>query len=57
MSEKSMNIVKSVGVGMALGAAAGMLFKPQKKTGKRIVSDAVKALGDVTESICDMMGW
>ncbi len=57
MSEKSMNIVKSVGVGMALGAAAGMLLKPQKKTGKRIVSDAVKALGDVTESICDMMGW
>ena len=57
MSAKSMNIVKSVGIGMALGAAAGMLLKPQKKTGKRIVSDAVKAFGDVTESVCDFMGW
>ena len=57
MSEKSMNIVKSVGVGMALGAAAGMLLKPQKKTGKRIVSDAVKALGDVSPNDAALVGY
>lgn len=54
---QTMNIVKGVGVGMALGAAAGMLLKPQKKSGKRILSDAVKAVSDVTESIGDFMGW
>ena len=57
MSAKSMNIVKSVGIGMALGAAAGMLLKPQKKTGKRIVSDAMKSIGDMAESISEFMGW
>lgn len=54
---QTMNIVKGVGVGMALGAAAGMLLKPQKKSGKRILSDAMKAVSDVTESIGDLMGW
>ncbi|MBQ9045185.1 MAG: YtxH domain-containing protein [Oscillospiraceae bacterium] len=56
-STQTMNIVKGVGIGMALGAAAGMLLKPQKKTGKRIVSDAMQAVGNLTESICDVMGW
>ena len=56
-STQAMNIAKGVGIGMALGAAAGMLLKPQKKTGKRVVSDAMKAFGDVAESISDFMGW
>ena len=42
---------------MAVGAAAGMLLKPQKKTGKRIVSDAMKSIGDMAESISEFMGW
>ena len=57
MSAKSMNMIKSIGVGMAIGAAAGMLLKPQKKTGKRVVSDAMKSIGDMAESISDFMGW
>ena len=57
MSAKSMNMIKSIGVGMAIGAAAGMLLKPQKKTGKRVVSDAMKSIGDIAESISDFMGW
>ena len=52
-----MNIVKGVGIGMALGAAAGMMLKPQKKSGKRMVSDAMKSIGDMAESISDFMGW
>ena len=44
-------------IGMAVGAAAGMLLKPQKKTGKRIVSDAMKSIGDMAESISEFMGW
>ena len=54
---QTMNVVKGVGIGMALGAAAGMMLKPQKKTGKRIVSDAIKAVGDMAESVSDFMGW
>ena len=57
MSAKSMNMIKSIGVGMAIGAAAGMLLKPQKKSGKRVVSDAMKSIGDMAESISDFMGW
>ena len=57
MSAKSMNMIKSIGVGMAIGAAAGMLQKPQKKSGKRVVSDAMKSIGDMAESISDFMGW
>ena len=47
----------AAGIGMAVGAAAGMLLKPQKKTGKRIVSDAMKSIGDMAESISEFMGW
>ena len=54
---QAMNIVKGVGIGMALGAAAGMMLKPQKKSGKRMVSDAMKSIGDMAESISDYMGW
>ncbi len=54
---QAMNIVKGVGIGMALGAAAGMMLKPQKKSGKRMVSDAMKSIGDMAESISDFMGW
>ena len=56
-STQAMDIAKGVGIGMALGAAAGMLLKPQKKTGKRVVSDAMKSIGDIAESISDFMGW
>ena len=54
---QAMNLVKGVGIGMALGAAAGMMLKPQKKSGKRMVSDAMKSIGDMAESISDFMGW
>ena len=57
MSAKSMNMIKSIGVSMAIGAAAGMLLKPQKKTGKRVVSDAMKSIGDMAEAVSDFMGW
>ena len=57
MSAKSMNMIKSIGVGMAIGAAAGMLLKPQKKSGKRVVSDAMKSIGDMAEAVSDFMGW
>ena len=57
MSAKSMNMIKSIGVGMAIGAAAGMLLKPQKKTGKRVVSDAMKSIGDMAVAVSDFMGW
>ena len=54
---QTMNIAKGIGIGMAVGSAAGMLLKPQKKTGKRIVSDAMKSIGDMAESISEFMGW
>lgn len=52
-----MQFAKGMGVGLVVGATAGMVIKPKKKSGKKVISDAVKAVGDITETICDTMGW
>lgn len=52
-----MQFAKGMGIGLVVGATAGMVMKPKKKSGKKLVSDAVKAVGDITETICDTMGW
>lgn len=57
---KHMNQVqfaKGLGVGLVVGTTAGMMMKSRKKSGKKVISDAVKAVGDITETICDTMGW
>lgn len=47
------NFVKGMGIGMALGAAAGMaLSTPQKKT-KNVVGKALKAAGELADNISD----
>ena len=46
-----------LGVGMAVGAAAGLMMQPQKKRANGIVSDAVRTVSDVTDTIRDTMGW
>ena len=51
------NFAKGVGVGMAVGAAAGLMMQPQKKRANGIVADAVRTVSDVTDTIRDTMGW
>lgn len=48
---------KGMGVGMAVGAAAGLMMQPQKKHANGIVADAVRTVSDVTDTIRDTMGW
>ena len=51
------NFAKGVGVGMAVGAAAGLMMQPQKKRANGIVADAVRTVSDVTDTIRETMGW
>jgi len=54
---KTASFFKGVGVGMALGAAAGMLATPQsrKKIMKSKAGKAIHAIGDIVENISDMI--
>lgn len=56
-SMSRMQFAKGMGIGLVVGATAGMCMKPKKRSGKKLVTDAVKAVGDITETICDTMGW
>lgn len=56
MNQK-MNLLKGIGLGMAMGAGVGMLFAPQKKSAKRTVSKALRAIGDVLEDVETALGW
>ncbi len=55
--QNKMQFAKGMGMGFMVGTAAGMMMKSKKKSGKRLVSDAIKAVGDITETIVDTMGW
>ncbi len=37
--------------GLAAGGAAAMMMQPKKKTGKNSVSKALRAMGDVMDSV------
>lgn len=54
---KQMNLVKGLGLGLMVGAGVGMMLAPQKKPGKRTVSKALQAVGDVLEDIEAALGW
>ena len=44
-------------MGMAAGAALGMMMAPQKKSAvKKVADKAVKTMGEMVETISDEMG-
>lgn len=48
--------LRNLGIGMAAGAALGMLLAPQKKTLKATAKKAVRAMEDVAEHVTQNMG-
>lgn len=52
----SMNFFKGMGAGLLVGACIGAAFAPDKKTGKRAIGKAVKAVSNAVSDISDMMG-
>ena len=48
--------MRNIGIGMAAGAALGMLLAPQKKTLKATAKKAVRAAEDVAENMSQRLG-
>ena len=49
-----MSFVKGIGVGMVVGAAAGMLAMPKKQ--KFTIGKALRSVGDVVDSVAGAIG-
>ena len=49
-----MSFFKGMGVGMAVGAAAGMLVLPKKQ--KMTVGKALRSVGDVVDTVVSAIG-
>ena len=48
--------IKGMGIGLAVGAAAGAIMVPKKKPGKNIMEKTIKAMGDFIDNVADSMG-
>ena len=53
---ESKHMMRNIGIGMAAGAALGMLMAPQKKTLKATAKKAVRAMEDAAENMTQSMG-
>ena len=53
---ESKHMMRNIGIGMAAGAALGMLMAPQKKTLKATAKKAVRAMEDAAENMTQHMG-
>lgn len=51
----SMNFLKGVGLGLVIGAAAGMAATPKKKGGN-VIGKTLKTMGDAISDVVDTMG-
>jgi len=60
MRKKKMNVLHGLGIGAALGAAAGiaggMMMGGGRQKMKKTAAKAFKAVGDVIENVQGMMG-
>lgn len=48
--------MRNIGIGMAAGAALGMMMAPQKKNLKTTVKKATRAVEDVAENVSNTLG-
>ena len=53
----SMDFLRGLGVGMAAGAAIGMVLAPSKPRKKSLTGRMLKTAGDVVEGISEAMGF
>ena len=53
---ESRHMMRNIGIGMAAGAALGLLMAPQKKTLKATAKKPVRAMEDAAENITQHMG-
>jgi len=51
------NIFIGIGMGLAIGGCMAMAMKPKKSCMKSAIGKTVSAVGNIADSISDMMGW
>ena len=51
-----MRFLKGMGAGLIVGACMGMAVMPEKKTGKKMMSKAVRAAENIVTDLSDIMG-
>ena len=47
----NMTFIKGMGIGIATGVALGMAMAPKKRSSKNIAGKAIKAFGEVVDTI------
>ena len=52
----SMTFLKGMGAGLIVGACIGMAVMPEKKSARKTLCKAVKAMENVVSDVSDMMG-
>lgn len=50
------DFIKGLGIGMAVGAAVGMMAMPKKRSMSGTMNRALKAAEDVVDVIADVLG-
>ncbi len=52
----NMNFIKGMGAGIVVGACIGMAVAPDKKSSKKALSKAAKAIENLAGDVADMIG-
>ena len=50
------NFITGLGIGMLAGGAMGMMMTPRHSSGKKMVSRALKGMGDVIDGVSSVLG-
>lgn len=51
------NFYVGMGMGLIVGGAAAMAMQSKSRTPKSMLGRTLKTIGEVSDSISDMMGW
>ena len=51
------NFYVGMGMGLIVGGAAAMAMRSRKNTPKSVLGRTLKTIGEVSDSISDIMGW
>ena len=52
-----MDFAKGMGIGLAVGAAAGMMMMPRQRSGKQMLAKSARAMGDLIDGIGTALGF
>jgi len=56
MEHRDMNMLKGVGIGLALGSAIYIAMSSGRRRRKKCKNHTIKAIGEVVDNVTDMIG-